>query len=404
MSRLGTLLDRMGGSGQVEERATWPVPWSSTLAALWSPDGLAAGEQVTADSALRATAFAACRRVLVTEVSQLPVHTFTARGGGRKRISDPPIVADPSMLTRRSWVAQIMDGLLREGNAYLRVVEEERGYPTHVETLPVGAVTWQTVDDMLVPHVKSVPQRLWPSGDLIHIPASAFITAGCPVAASPIELSAQAISTGIAAEKYVGNWFGSGGHPTSIIYSEDANLTREAAEAIKDSYIAATKSRRPAVFGAGLKREAAQEKVDDSAINAMRFAVEQACRILGVPPSMVYASISGQAVTYANVTDSDLQLLKHSLAIWLGDLEDHWSRWIGVRGQFVKFNVDALLRVTPKERHEIHKLRLESKTTTVNEVRVLEDEEPFGPEFDEPGIPGGGGAAPTQLQLEGMNP
>jgi HK97 family phage portal protein len=356
---------------------------------------------VTPDSALRAAAFAACRRVLVTEVAQLPVHTFTSRGGGRRRVDDPPIVDAPSILTRRAWVAQMMDGLTREGNAYLRAYGGGLS-PSQVETLPVGSVSWQTIDGVLTPFVGGERQRLWPDGDLIHVPASAFITAGNPVAASPVDVAAQAISTGLAAERYVGEWFGSGGHPTSIIYAEDEAMTREKAEAVKDAYLAATRSRRPAVLGSGYKREAAQEKVDESAINAMRFAVEQACRFMGVPPSMVYASISGQAVTYANVTDSDLQLLKHSLGIWLGDIEDHWSRWIGVKGRYVRFNVDALLRVTPKERHEIHKLRLDSKTTTVNEVRALEDEEPFtGAEFNEPGIPQAAGV-PAQLQLEGI--
>ena len=373
---------------RVEERATWPIP-SWLTAGGWVPP--AAGEAVTLENSMRANAFAACRRVLVSEVAQLPVHTFRKRGGAREMVPDPQVVASPSGgLTRRAWVAQVMDSLVRAGNAYLHVSEVDgAGAPVMLESVSPSIVSWQPVDGVLRPHVNGVERGLWPLGNLVHIPASAFIQAGSPVAVSPVEASAESMSLGLAAEKYTAQWFGSGGHPSSVLYV-DREIEASAAEAIKDRYVEAATGRRPAVFGSGIKREAIQEAPDESMLNLMRFVVEQACRTTGVPPAMVYGGISGQAVTYANVSDSDLQFLKHSLGVWLGDLEDHWSRWLPVRGQFVRFNSDALLRSTPKERHEIYASRLASKTVTVNEIRRLEDEEPFAdPEFDQPGIPGG---------------
>ena len=91
---------------------------------------------------------------------------------------------------------------------------------------------------------------------------------------------------------------------------------------------------------------------------------------------MVYAAVSGQSLTYANVTDNDMQFLKHGLGIWLADVEDAWSEFL-VNGTFVKFNTDALLRMDAEKRHQIYAARLASGTMTVNEVRALEDEEPF---------------------------
>jgi hypothetical protein len=56
--------------------------------------------------------------------------------------------------------------------------------------------------------------------------------------------------------------------------------------------------------------------------------------------------------------------------------------------QKVRLNTSSALMMTPRERHELHGLRLAQKTTTVNEVRQIEDEKPFdGDEFDAPGIP-----------------
>ena len=68
------------------------------------------------------------------------------------------------------------------------------------------------------------------------------------------------------------------------------------------------------------------------------------------------------------------------------------------RPQVVKLNTAAFLMMTEMERHELHQLRLNSKTTTVNDVRKIEDEPPFeGAQYevdgvnpyDMPGVPGG---------------
>lgn len=349
-----------------------------------------AGEEIDFESAMYDVAFGACIRVLKTEVAQLPVHTFTKRGTQRKLVDDPEIVQSPSkVVARRSWVAQVMDALAREGNAYLLITTDSAGAPVSAETLPVGKVEWQHDNGIWSAIVESKPYGLWPHGPLMHITASAFMRAGYPMAMSPSHLGREAIGASIAAARYGANFFGGGGHTNKIIVA-DQELTTEQAQQIKQSFIAATKTREPAVFGSGLSIEQIQEKPSDADfLNLLRFGVEQACRVTGVPPAMVYAQMTGQNVTYANVTDADLQFLKHSLGIWLGDFEDAWSSLLAGR-QFVKFNVDALLRSSPKERHSIYAQRLRFKTMSVNEVRALEDEPPFeGPEWDEPGIPGG---------------
>jgi HK97 family phage portal protein len=124
-------------------------------------------------------------------------------------------------------------------------------------------------------------------------------------------------------------------------------------------------------------------------IDLMRFEVEQVCRFWGVPPSMVYAAVSGQNVTYSNVTDADLAFLKHSLDGYLVRIENALTQLLP-KPQVVRANRDAVLRSDARARHEIYDIRLKNRTVTVNEVRKLEDEPPFPePEFDDPGIPGG---------------
>jgi phage portal protein BeeE len=128
---------------------------------------------------------------------------------------------------------------------------------------------------------------------------------------------------------------------------------------------------------------------DGQFIDLLRFEVEQACRWYGVPPSMVYSSLAGSAVTYQNLNDSDLMFLKYSVNQWLLDLEDAWSECIAAP-QIVKLNPSALLRMDDTKRWDLWRTRLELKSISVNQVLHIEDEEPFAdPEFDKPGIPGG---------------
>ena len=121
-------------------------------------------------------------------------------------------------------------------------------------------------------------------------------------------------------------------------------------------------------------------------IELQRFAIEEACRFWRVPPSMVYAATSGQNVTYANVSQADLAYLKHSLEGHLVRVEQALSALLPAPQQ-VRFNRNAFLRSDPVTRSEVVDRRLANRTLTVNEARALEDEQPFGSEFDEPGIP-----------------
>lgn len=356
------------------------------------------GESVTIENAVRTAAVAACVRVIKTTVSGLPVDEVITQGKIRRPVEPSQIVRAPSgRTTQRVFVAQLIDSLLRAGNAYAQVAAYDKATfrPTQVETIDPACVTWNKMaEGVLVPYVDGKPRDIWPIGDLIHIPATAFIRAGVPVADSPVELAKEAIGAAIAAERFGAQFFGEGIHPTTM-FKTDQELDRDAAMAAKNGFVATMRNREPVVMGSGWEIEKLPVDPNDSQfIDLLRFEVEQACRFWGVPPSMVYAAISGQNITYANVTETDLSFLKYSITPWLLDIEDAWSSWL-TQPRRVKFNVSALLRMDDLKRHELYERRLKSKTIAVNEVRALEDEPPFpGDEFNEPGVPGGGAPTP----------
>lgn len=352
----------------------------------------ASGQVVTIDSAMRSAAVAACVRALTSTVAMLPVDAVRESGSARQVVRPTPqIVSRPSArVRRRAWVAQNMRGMLTAGNAYGIVTAlDGNNRPAQIETLHSNDVHWRLVEGDVAPYVKGVRKEIFPLGDLVHIPASAFMSPGARYAQSPVELAKQAIGTGLAAEEFGARFFGDGAYPSAVI-NADVPLTEDQASRVKAAFVNAVRgNREPAVLGSGLKYEQVSINPSDSQfIDLMRFEVEQACRFFGVPPSMVYAAVSGQNITYANITHNDLHYLKYSVGLWLADLEDAWSEFLR-DGEVVKFNVDALLRMDTKARADVHEIALRNKWRTINEVRDLEDEPRFdGAEYDAPGIPG----------------
>lgn len=364
--------------GPTEERSTLPAGYEPRSWGRPTYSGLVLDNQ----TALRSAAVAACRRVIVSSLLAMPAHSFTRSADGRMRAnpSERRVVANPVVgLSQRAWVAQMANSLVLDGNMFGLVTEyTTSGHPMQVRPLAKNEITW-TKDERNVDAgmVGGKLERLYPVGSLVIGQATPFLLPGQLLAQSPVDLAMESIGTGLAAEKFGAQFFGDGAHPSAVIKHPDPNLTREQAQHLKDSIVASWQGREPAVIGSGLEFEAVEVNPNDSQfIDLMRFEVEQACRFFGVPPSMVYAAVSGSSVTYANVGQNDIQFLKHSLRSWVDDLEDFWSSLLP-GSQVVQLKPEGLLRMSAKERHELYSLRLGDGTMTVPEVRALEDEDPL---------------------------
>ena len=104
--------------------------------------------------------------------------------------------------------------------------------------------------------------------------------------------------------------------------------------------------------------------------------------MIGLPA--YYLGAPNSSRTYSNVSEENLQLVRWSLMPWISRIEQKLTDYIP-RGQFAKFNVDALLRPDTKTRYEAHAIAIDKGFLTVNEVRELENREPLDEtESDDP--------------------
>ena len=66
---------------------------------------------------------------------------------------------------------------------------------------------------------------------------------------------------------------------------------------------------------------------------------------------------------------------------WISRIEQRLSEYLP-RGQYAKFNLDALLRPDTKTRYDAHKIAIDAGFLTVDEVREIEDLDPMEPITD----------------------
>lgn len=380
------MLGRLLGGRRTEPEAR-SQPFVVHGPGVWGVAGLGSPAAL---GAMRSAAVWACMDVLASSVAGLPLDGVRQQGKSRVPVTPTPsLLAEPSALVSSDvWLYQLVWSMLEDGNAFgLITAVDNTARPTFIETLHPDCVTERkVVGGVPQAKVNGTSERIYPYGDLFHVPG-AMVPPGTPFGMSPMVHAQRVIEAGLSAEDFGRRFFDENGNPSSIIYS-DEELTKDQATAIKESWKQATRGRGAAVLGAGLKHEIVEaDKAGGQFIDLQRYVTEQVCRFFRVPPSMVYASQSGQNVTYANVTQADLHFLKHSLDAYLVRIERALTDLLP-RPQFARFNRNALLRADAESRWKVHQMALATRTRTVNEVRALEDELPFeGAEFDQPGVP-----------------
>ncbi len=332
-----------------------------------------AGVRVGPDQALRLSAVWACVRLLSDIVSTLPVDVY--RRGSRDPLPLPPLLVEPAAgVARHEWLEAVMRSLLLRGNAYGLITARSGAtlLPAQVELLNPDVVTQRVTDTGTVEYL--IGGKAYDRADIWHV--RAYVAAGAALGLSPVEYARQTIGLGLAVEKFGAGFFGDGATPSGVLTTTQ-QLNRESADRLKLQWKSMHGERRDvAVLTGDLKFTPVSIRPDESQfIETAGFNVRQVCRVFGVPPEMV-ASESGGSLTYANVEQRNLDLLRYCVGPWLVRLETAMSTLLP-RNHFVKFNANALLRSDTKTRYEAHEIALRAGFLTKDEVRALEDLPPL---------------------------
>ncbi|WP_327180413.1 phage portal protein (plasmid) [Streptomyces sp. NBC_01335] len=354
--------------GQATVRAITSLPWGS---------GGGSQPAVSTTSALTLVPVFAAVRILADNVAALPLQLFRRDGADRQPVSYVPALfwAPDAAGDLFTWLHKCVLSLALRGNAYGLITQRDPlGFPTMIE--------WLNPDDVWVDELNPVlPVYYWQGryvdrADIVHIPW--VVLPGHVVGLSPVGLFAQTIGAGLSVTEYGRSWFQNGGTPPAVLKNGGKTIGPDEAEEISDRLSGRMRSRKPLVIGSDWDFTALSVSPEESQfIESMRLNASQIAAIYGVPPERIGGD-TGSSLTYSTVEMNSLDLINSTLRPWLVRLESAFTRLMPGR-EFVRFNLDAMLRTSVLDRYAAHGMSLAQGWQNRDGVRAKENLAPLPP-------------------------
>lgn len=341
--------------------------------AVMSVEGWGRGDDAALGSSMSSAlsvvpVFAACR-LISDSIATLPLQAYRKTGDVRTPIALPAVFDTE---TRIEWVQQALMSLLLRGNAYgLVVARSGDGTPKRVQWLNPERVD---IDETGTKPVFRYNGTVVPDVDMKHIPAYAM--PGTVKGLSPIGACSMLADTGAATQKMMRDWFAGRGIPGVTAQNTSKVLSAAEAETVSDRLRARMRTGQPFVHGSDWDINFMSLPADDAGfVSSAKLNATQVATIYGIPPEMIGGE-TGSSLTYSTVEMNQHNLAALTLRPWLAKLEQEFSSWI-YRPRYVRFNVDAMIRVDVKTRYDIHQIAREIGMRNVDEIRALEDLTPL---------------------------
>lgn len=340
---------------------------------------------VTPDTALRQSAVWACIRLRADHMSTLPVDTYRDVDGIPVEVAKKPIFENPGGKDWpwHDWVWATQADLDRTGNA-VGIIREKNamGLPMVIELANTREVSvFSRTEKVLGRSVQVVRWRIsgveYPPDQIWH--ERQFPVSGMILGLSPIAYAAWTIGEAMSMQQFALKWFGQGGVPRARLQNTQKTIKPAEAIIIKDRWRSSVEGGDLFVTGSDWDYQLIQaEQAGQEWIEGRKLSVPEIARYFGCPADMIDGAASGSSdITYANITQKNLQFLIHHLGPAIVRREKNWSRGLLPQPQYVKLNTDALLRMDPATREETIRSQLESKQITVTEARALNNRPPY---------------------------
>jgi HK97 family phage portal protein len=359
-----------------QERERRDISWVP-----WNVGGTGRDQAVSVDRALSLGPVYAAGRLLAGTIAGLPLQQYRQIGDRREKIPTCSLFTQPSINgTTHTWVYRAIISLCYQGNAVGLVTDRDAtGYATGVEWLrPERA----QVQDAALHGRGSFEQPVWlidghevnPLLDIVHIPY--FSLPGKVWGLSPIGAFAATVRTGTSAQEYQATWFESGGVPPGTFKNSAMTVDEADARKIKRRLTQSIREREPIVYGRDWDYTPIAIPTHEARfVETMRLNATQIAAIIGLPPELIGGETGG-SMTYSSPEQRQIEFLQIYLMPWLTLIESHLSALLP-RGQYVKFNVDALVRPNLLTRYQAHQIARQAGFANSDEIRAIEDEAPL---------------------------
>ena len=359
-------------------------------AAAWS------GESVSVTTALNHSVVWACNRIISETVGMLPcVLLQRNKKTGAKRVADEQPVfsllhdAPSEEMTAMSYRSTETSHVVLTGNGYSQVIRRS-GTGTAIELHPlqpeqVKPDREKSGQKRLVYLVKdgNDPEKTYTvergkPHDILHLRGLGWNgTEGFSV----ITMGRQSIGTAIAAEHNVATFYRSGGRLPYVLEMATKFKTDEDFKKFRaDWEITYGQPHRAPILENDIKyKQVGLNLHDQQLLETRLFDIHEICRWFLVSPHLV-GDLS--RATFSNIEQLALEFVKMTLSTWLTRWEQELWRCVltpaeRAEGYYFKHNLNALLRGDFVSRMSGYSTMLQNGIASINEVRDLEDWNPF---------------------------
>jgi HK97 family phage portal protein len=338
---------------------------------------------VSADTALRVSAVWACLRLRANLISTMPLDAYRRVGDVQVEVVKPSVLVNPDGRTiagvevegMKDWLHATQFDLDRCGNCFgIVTARSGNGLPARIELVPFAEVSVIVkagrLDGYRIAGTVYRPDDIWHERQ--------YPVAGFPLGLSPVAYAAWKISEYLSIQQFAADWFGSGGVPKAMLRNtRKPTIEATNAREIKDRFRAAVAGDGLWITGSDWEYEMVQaDQAGSQWLDAQQSTATDIARFFDCPADLIDAAVSGQSVTYANITQRNLQFLIMSLEPAIVRRETALSALLA-RPRYVKFNTNALLRMDPKTQAELFSVLIDARVRPPSEVRELLDLPPL---------------------------
>jgi HK97 family phage portal protein len=331
------------------------------------------GTVINNKTSFEIVAFFSAVSLISDTISTLPMGAYRRELGQRVYLNNRPAWVDQPDVdsSRAAHYQQVLVSLMTSGNSYTRVFRNNAGEVVNLVVLDPNKVTVSRSAIGRKIFTYEGEQNGLTSDDIIHL--TDLLEPGAIKGISRVEKLKEALGVASALQSYAARFFGQGATTQGII-EYPGNLLPDQAKQLRDGFDSAHKGFRKA-HRTGILTGGATYKTttvnNDAAqfLESRRFAVEEIARAFNIPLS--FMGIPGTQ-SYASVEQNAIQFVTHCLRPYIEKIEWSYSRLLNA-GEFIKFNVDGLMRGDFNSRTTAYNSALLTGWLSVDDVRRFED-------------------------------
>lgn len=336
--------------------------------------------RVSRQDAMKHSGVWACLRLRADLISTMPVDIFRRVEGVQMEQPKPKVFITPGgdQLRWMEFVYSTQVDLDSVGNTVGVVVERDGNrLPSVIELQKIDDVVFRgkgaKLEYVKVGKHEYDPSQIWHEKQ--------YTIAGSPIGLSPIAHAARGINMGLSAQGFMSDWFDNSVVPGGHLRNKNKTLDKPEAVTIKENFEASVKSGEVWVSGNDWEYSMIAAKASESGfLESMDVSLADVTRFFGVPGDMIDVPQKGSAITYANITQRNLQLLITNLGPAITRREEAWSYGLLPQPRYAKLNTAALLRMDTKTRMESHGLAITNRIYPPSRALDMENMPPLTPD------------------------